>query len=136
MALVPSRASAERNDEPPAAILAKLPSKLSRLTTLTPPSLRGDFDGDHQEDWAVLVKDEASGKLGVVILHGGKRRPAVFGAGHDFGNGGDNFDWIDLWSVTKGSAGKADSLHVEKSESASANIRWTGKRYRWVQAGD
>jgi len=133
--LASSRAHAEGEDVP-AAILAKLPATLVRVVKLTPSFLRGDFDGDHVEDWALLVKHQTSSKLGVVILHGGTRAPAVFGAGHDFGNGGDNFDWMDVWSVVKGDKGKPDALHVEKSESASANIRFVGKRYRWVQAGD
>jgi hypothetical protein len=70
------------------------------------------------------------------------------GAGTEIGNGGDNFDWMDIWKVVpKATAAKqvgrvsaallkGDALHVEKSESASALIFWNGKRYVWRQLGD
>jgi len=63
------------------------------------------------------------------------------------GNGGDNFDWMDIWKVVPKSAAakslgraatalKGDALHVEKSESASALIYWNGAKYVWRQQGD
>jgi hypothetical protein len=94
----------------------------------------GDFDGDRQLDAAVFVRDGATGKQGILLLRRGTDAPAALGAGNRFGNGGDNFTWMDVWRVTPGRRG--DQLYVEKSESASGAISWDGQAYRWTQLGD
>ena len=115
---------------------------------LKPSHLSGDFDGDGRPDLAILVKQKTSGKIGVAVFHSSTNRVLFIGAGTEVGNGGDNFDWMDMWNVTpKASASrkvgkaaaalmKGDALHVEKSESASALIYWNGRRYVWRQQGD
>jgi len=115
---------------------------------LKPSHLSGDFDGDGKPDIAILVKQKSSGKIGIAICHSSTNKVLFVGAGTEVGNGGDNFDWMDIWNVTlKATAGKkvgraaaallrGDALHVEKSESASALIYWNGKRYAWRQQGD
>jgi hypothetical protein len=115
---------------------------------LRPSYLAGDFDGDRKPDIAILVKQKKSGKLGIAVLHSSTNMILVIGAGTEVGNGGDNFDWMDVWNVIpKASAArkvgraatallKGDALHVEKSESASALIYWNGKKYVWRQQGD
>jgi hypothetical protein len=115
---------------------------------LKPSFLSGDFDGDSKPDVAVLVKQKKSGKIGIAVCHSSNGKVLFIGAGTEVGNGGDNFDWMDSWSVTpKASAKKkvgrtgagllkGDALHVEKSESASALIFWNGRRYVWNQQGD
>src|SRR6476660_3025838 len=97
---------------------------------LKPSYLRGDFDGDGKPDVAVLIKQKKSGKLGIAVCHSSTNKILLIGAGTALGNGGDNFDWMDIWSVTpKATAArklgkatatllKGDALHVEKSESA------------------
>jgi hypothetical protein len=63
------------------------------------------------------------------------------GAGTPFGNGGDNFDWMDSWSISK--KGKVngtptligDALLVEKMDSASAIVFWDGKEYQGINKG-
>jgi hypothetical protein len=115
---------------------------------LKPQSLSADFDGDGKPDIAILVRQKSSGKIGIAVCHSSTNKILFIGAGTEVGNGGDNFDWMDIWNVTPRSiaarkVGKAaaallkgDALHVEKSESASALIYWNGRRYLWRQQGD
>lgn len=115
---------------------------------LKPSYLTGDFDGDRKPDIAILVKQKSSGKIGIAVCHSSTNKVFFIGAGTEVGNGGDNFDWMDIWNVTPkakavrkvGRAAaallKGDALYVEKSESASALIYWNGRRYVWRQQGD
>lgn len=103
---------------------------------INPFLLRGDFDGDGQYDLAVLVEQRSTKKVGVVVLHRGARPPFVMGAGVDFGNGGDNFDWMDIWTVQDRTRTLPDALLLTKESSASGVVQFVGGRYRWKQAGD
>jgi hypothetical protein len=115
---------------------------------LKPSYLSADFDGDRKPDIAILVKQKTTGKIGIAVCHSSTNKILFIGAGTEVGNGGDNFDWMDLWSATpKATAAKqlgkaaavllkGAALHVEKSESASALIYWNGTRYVWRQMGD
>jgi hypothetical protein len=94
----------------------------------------GDFDDDGKRDAAVFVRDRASAKAGILLLRRAKPKPVVIGMGNHFGNGGDDFGWLDVWRVEAGSAG--DQLVVEKSESAGGAITWDGQKYRWTQLSD
>ena len=137
-------------DIPESVIKVFKSSGLDRLyafsSHLKPSYLSGDFDGDGKPDVAVLVKQKKSGKIGIAVCHSSNDKVLLIGAGTEVGNGGDNFDWMDTWSVTPRAAAKrkvgraallkGDALHVEKSESASALIYWNGRRYVWYQVGD
>jgi len=115
---------------------------------LNPFCLRGDFDGDGNIDFAVLVRQPASGKAGIVIIHRATGRVFVLGAGTRFGYGGDDFTWMDAWRVfDKGKVPqgateerppilRGDGLLIFKTEAASAIVWWTGVGYRWYQQGD
>ncbi len=115
---------------------------------LKPSYLSGDFDGDGKPDISILVRQKSSGKIGIAVCHSSTNKVLFIGAGTEVGNGGDNFDWMDIWNVTpKATAAKrvgkaaaallkGDALHVEKSESASALIYWNGRRCVWRQEGD
>lgn len=115
---------------------------------LSPFYLRGDFDGDHTIDIAVLVKQRSTGKLGIAIIHGLANKVTILGAGTAIGNGDDDFEWMDNWQIYTKDAGakgagaqslphlRGDALLVSKSEAASALIYWNGKRYVWLQRGD
>ncbi len=114
---------------------------------VNPFYLRGDFIGDGKADIAVLVKQRSTGKLGIAIINGATDTVTVVGAGNAIGNGGDDFEWMDMWQVySKGRAAeeakgsvphlRGDALFVGKSEAASALIYWNGKRCVWFQQGD
>jgi hypothetical protein len=112
---------------------------------LIPSYLQGDFNGDGNVDVAVLVKQRATGKLGIAIVHGGMGKATILGAGIAIGNGSDDFEWMDTWEVrskndviasTSAPGLLGDALFVGKREAASALIYWNGKRYVWLQEGD
>ena len=111
--------------------------------------LEGDFNGDGKDDLAVLVTDADRRRSGILIVFRDQSKAVLIGAGVPFGNGGDDFSWMDVWSVYSkgrrvepGAGGgtppalRGDALLVEKSESASALIYWNGKAFRWYQQGD
>lgn len=113
---------------------------------LNPFVWRGDFDGDGRPDLAVLVVDHKTKKEGIAFLFQ-RGKTAVVGAGSDFGNGGDDFSWMDVWHVQDKGTGHgkyrsqgvtlpADGLLVAKESSASALIYFRNGRPIWQQLGD
>jgi hypothetical protein len=121
-------------------------SELRISKRLNPYVWRGDFDGDGRADLAVFVEDVSSKKQGIAFLFQG-RRPLLVGAGIDFGNGSDDFLWVDFWHVedrgTKHGSYqglsvtlKADGLVIAKESSASALIYMRDGRLQWHQYGD
>lgn len=120
-------------------------SKYQISDQLNPFYLEADFNGDQKIDAAVMLQEKSNQKSGIMIIHGGAKTFQVLGAGKEFGNAGDDFNWMDIWKVYRqkqiGNKSKptnllGSGLWVEKSESASAIIYWDGKQYRWKQAGD
>lgn len=137
----------------PRAVSSALSSNTERLSPyvlsahINPYYLQGDFDGDGVLDTAVLLRERATGKAGVLIL-GGRGRVAVLGAGRPFGNGGDDFRWMNAWyvypraPVRRGADGgdpptlRGDALMLVQTESASALVHWAENEYVWYQQGD
>ena len=119
----------------------KLAAHYRYFNGLHPSYLEADFNGDKKQDVAVLIRNKSSGKIGIAVVLRDKGI-TILGAGTPFGNGGDNFDWMDSWSISK--KGKVngtptligDALLVEKMDSASAIVFWDGKEYQWYQQGD
>jgi len=119
--------------------------KLEVATWLNPFVWRLDFDGDSKVDVAVLVRS-SSGKQGIaLLLRNGKNY--VLGAGTAFGNGGDDFSWLDTWTVAeRGSLQhryegkpfriKTEGLIVIKSESAGGLIHLENGSPTWQQQSD
>jgi hypothetical protein len=111
-----------------------------------PLQLAGDFDCDGAADLALLVERRRDHRRGILLVHRGRRAPVLLGAGVEFGNGGDDFGWMDAWHVeppravpprsASAGAARCDALVVEKMESASARIAFSNGRYRWRQLGD
>lgn len=123
-------------------------SRYALRENINPYFIQGDFNGDRKIDTAVLVKEKATGKDGIAVVH---RSGPVFilGAGNDTAGRGDNYDWLDAWYTfpkgivdpgvgEEGTPPKliGDALMVIKTESANALIYWTGKDYTWYQQGD
>jgi hypothetical protein len=107
---------------------------------LNPFYLRGDFRGDGKIDVAALIREKRTGKVGIVVCRADEGAASVLGAGKSVGNGGDDFAWLDYWSVQgrdgAKSASGGEALLVGKRDSASALISWNGKTYVWRQQGD
>lgn len=125
-------------EEPPVWAMKAFNEKLSTRYELVqkpqPSFYVGDFNGDGTSDVALLIEEKATTKVGIAIIEGGKRKTKIVGAGKSFGNGGDDFSWMDVWSVRH--TGKVDRIYVAKSEAASAVIYWDGSKYKWHQEGD
>ena len=127
---------------------AGLAAKFSISTHLNPFYIQGDFNGDGKLDCAILVRNRASGKLGVAIVHMGKGNVSIIGAGTAFGSGGDDLAWMDAWyayprgKVSQGADEdspptlKGDALMLIKTQSASGLAYWGGTHYKWYQQGD
>jgi hypothetical protein len=116
----------------------KLIAGYERVQKMEPSFFTGDFNGDGRSDVALLIKERTTGKVGIAILEGSKNQFKsqfkILGAGRSFGSGGDDFRWMDVWSMRH--SGKVDQLYVEKREAASAVIYWDGSKYKWHQEGD
>lgn len=118
------------------------------VARLNPFYLRGDFNGDGQPDFAVLIQRLSDNKQGIAVFHYGENAIRVIGGGKSFGYGGDDFRWMDVWQVyPKGEVERGvgegpppklqgEALLVEKSESASALIYFDGQEYIWYHQGD
>ena len=93
-----------------------------------------DFNRDFLLDVAVLIEEKATEKKGILIIHNKNRNSYIVGAGTIFGNGGDDFKWMNIWKYDR--IDDIIGLYVEKSESASGFISWNGKKYIWTQLSD
>ena len=112
----------------------KLSARYELVKKTEPSFFAGDFNGDGRSDVALLIQEKTTGKVGITILESGKNQFKILGAGKFFGNGGDDFSWMDVWSIRH--TGKTDRLYVAKSEAASAVIYWDGSKYKWQQESD
>jgi hypothetical protein len=119
-------------------------------TDLNPFYLRGDFDGDKKQDYALSIVERKTSKKGILIYHTGTKTHYIIGAGKSLsdGKGGDDYNWMEAWKVyvnkdvgigsgeRKKITLKGEGILGIKLESASGIIYWTGKDYRWYQQGD
>ena len=112
----------------------KLSARYELVQKMEPSFFVGDFNGDGRSDVALLIQEKTTGKVGIAILEGGKNQFKVLGSGKSFGNGGDDFNWMDVWSMLH--SGKADQLSVGKREAPTVVIYWDGSKYKWQQEGD
>ena len=113
---------------------------------INPFMQRGDFDGDGKADLAVLVQARSTKRIGILFLHR-KGKPLLVGAGFPLGNAGDDFSWLDIWTVEDRGSNrssdsrkslqlKTDAIMVAKEGSASGLIYFSGGKYKWQQQGD
>ena len=94
----------------------------------------------------LFITHTGSKKEGIAFLLQGKN-PFIVGAGTDFGNGGDDFSWMDSWYVedrgTKHGNFRAqsvslqsDGLVVAKEGSGNALVYLRNGKPQWRQYGD
>ena len=126
----------------------QLDSKYAFSTRINPFYLRGDFDGDGDPDVAIFVYEKTSQKVGIAIVHHGTRKIHIVGAGTRLGNVRDDFTWLDIWHVfPNGPVSQgvdqgpppellAEAIYIEKSESFSAILYWSGQEYQLYGQGD
>jgi hypothetical protein len=108
--------------------------------------VEGDFDGDTKKDIAVLVRRNADEKFGIAVFLRSGTKAKVMGAGTRFGNGGDDFRWLDTWSARgeddfpKKARGawkgpmpktKRDGLVVAKGGAPRGLIVYDGSKFVW-----
>jgi hypothetical protein len=109
---------------------------------LNPYVVRGQFDEDSLVDVAVQIREKATGKRGIAIIHAADSSVHVVGAGTPLSNAGDDFTWLWIWRPEPRSerpdikAAGRELLYVEKPESAGGMIWWDGATYVWTQHGD
>jgi len=109
---------------------------LELSTRMNPFVWGGDFDGDGRMDVALFVRSIPSKKEGIAIIFRREIDAVVIGAATAFGNGGDDFSWLDTWTVVEAEDASVDRLHVAKRESASALIIFRAGKPTWQQEGD
>jgi hypothetical protein len=125
-----------------------------------PTAIEADFNRDGTPDIAVLVTEKVKGRKGILVVHGKSTTYHVFGAGKDFGSGGDDFKWLAQWSLyTSKTASETlfdeetgdilggkeiklagPAILVEDYEDGAAVaggiIYWNGKQYIWIHQGE
>lgn len=129
---------------------ARIRSIYAIRTDLNPFYLRGDFDGDKIQDYALSIVERTTGKKGILVYLTGTKTYYIAGAGKSLngGKGGDDYKWMEAWKVyvnkdVEIGAGEKEKITLKgegilaiKLESSSGIIYWTGKDYRWYQQGD
>lgn len=120
---------------------------------LTPEYLTADFNNDGLADTAIAIIIE--GKKGFKIKHGGKDEEFLIGAGNTFGNGGDDFGWVDYWKLVNDSIShkqtfsengdvlgaedvklESTAFYLGQEEAGGATIAWIGYEYVWIHQAD
>src|SRR5688572_5753644 len=79
----------------------KIRSLYNIRTDLNPFYLRGDFDGDKKQDYALSIVEKKTKKKGILVYHAGTKTHYIMGAGKSLKNGikGDDYRWMDAWKV-------------------------------------
>lgn len=114
---------------------------------LNPFYQKGDFDGDGQDDLAVLITNTLNGKHGIALVRRASGALTIMGAGVPFDGEDDDFSWLDVWRVEPPPVGsnawkeavpafRGEVLYLEKSESASGWAGFVGERVIWYQGSD
>lgn len=133
----------------------KLDKSLVAIHYIHPLCLSADFNGDGFEDIAILVKEKIAHKKGILIIHGNTFEGVVLGAGKAFGNGGDDFKWMEIWKLndqkevglttfsdngdilgSENISVKNISIEIAPNEGPSNLITFSHNKYIWLHTGD
>ncbi|MBJ6118078.1 hypothetical protein JAO76_07745 [Pontibacter sp. BT310] len=120
---------------------------------LNPQYLTADFNGDGHIDTAIAII--INNKKGIRIKHGNTNEEYIIGAGNDFGNGGDDFDWVKNWNLVTDSMtnevtfmeegdidGSRDvkldypAFYIGTEEEGGATVAWKEGKYVWIHQAD
>jgi hypothetical protein len=82
------------------------------------PSPRAGASGDGAPNIAALARSKESEKLGIAICYGTQSGIFFAEAGIVFGNGDDDFIWMDVWQVCLGYSA-AENAPAQPSSSPS-----------------
>ncbi len=132
----------------------KTETEVEVVNNINPYYLEADFNGDDKLDIALIVESIPDRKRGILLVHGHSFKSKVIGAGSKFGNGGDDFKWMDTWKVYREPTAmettftqnfdiagqrsielKNIAISVASSEGASNLIVFDGENYVWVHTG-
>ena len=80
---------------------------------MNPFYLRGDFDGDGKADYAIRIKSNGHGEVGIAVWLSSQKKMVVLGAGVPFkiSREATNLDFLNTWKVyAKGLSSAASAL--------------------------
>ncbi|KAA5547916.1 hypothetical protein [Adhaeribacter rhizoryzae] len=66
---------------------------------INPFYLQADFDKDGFLDIAILIKESATSKTGLMVLRQQKEQPEIFGAGQQNTLGTEDWNWLQTWKT-------------------------------------
>ena len=128
-------------------LFCKIPKGFESFVWVSPAEISVDLDGDDQADSAMLVRQLNTGKRGIAICSTKEKRIFIIGAGTDFGNGGDDFTWMNIWEIhpndpmlariePRNNAAKQNRLFVGIDGGPGGQIFFEGGEFKWEQFGE
>ncbi|MGN6638878.1 MAG: hypothetical protein ACTHJ8_08195 [Mucilaginibacter sp.] len=126
---------------------------------IKPTYLNADFNGDNIPDVAALIVQRKTNKKGIIIMLARINKYFILGAGQNFGNGSDNFQWIRKWNIYNKSfawetvvnkdgdlvgARKIKLSHaailtsdlIDGESNSGGIINWSESKFIWIQQGE
>jgi hypothetical protein len=105
--------------------------KYEVIRWIDPGLVHGDFNGDGKRDVSVLVRNRQNKKIGLAVVFRGELEPIVLGAGKEFGEAGDDFEWLTGWEMVATdpkSKSKADRFAL--AGNVTCSVVWDGKGFK------
>ena len=121
----------------------KLSEKYDVTDYIKPHYLISDFNGDNDQDIAILIINKQNKKRGFIIYHPNTNDFFVIGAGIIFNEADkwDDLNWVDNWQINNNKRNapgiqggsnlnlEFDSIEITKDEVGGGLIYWNGKKY-------
>ncbi|MBI5476473.1 MAG: hypothetical protein HY964_07020 [Ignavibacteriales bacterium] len=97
-----------------------------------PHFYHGDFNCDNRKDYVLQITEKETGKSGLVFLFGKKTQTisttySIIGAGNRIGKAGDDFKWVDKWTLQTDV--KCDEIFLSSNKSKNGIVKWDGKSF-------